>query len=367
MDYPFTPLIRSLPETVPFVGPEAIERRIGRPFGVRIGANESAFGISPLAREAMEAAIDQVHWYNDPENFELRQALSVIHRVGSDEIVVGGGIDDLLGLAVRAFLSPGEVTVASLGSYPTYHYHVLGFGARCETVPYLDDQNDLDGLSAAVLRTGSRLVYLSNPDNPSSTWHSAAELQAFFSQIPETTVIILDEAYVEFAPDDAVPALTPMDPRLTRMRTFSKAHGMAGARVGYAVCAQEIASAFQKIRLHFMVNRMAQAGALASLGEPSFVRGVVQEVAIGRREYVAAGRAVELRALPSATNFVTFDAHTPKRAQSILDRLEHRGVFVRKPSAPPLDRCFRATVGKPEERRVFARVLAEVVAELPDN
>jgi histidinol-phosphate aminotransferase len=360
----FTQLVRNLPATVPFVGPEALERRHGRVFQVRIGANESAFGVSPRAREAMRHAIEQVSWYNDPENYELREALARIHGVSMAQVAVGAGIDDLLGLVARAFVERGASVVTSLGAYPTFNYHVAGYGGELHFVPYHNDRNDLQGLSEAAARTRARLVYLANPDNPAGTWHSARDLRTFVDGLPSGCVLILDEAYIEFAPAEAVFPADPDDGRLIRMRTFSKAHGMAGARVGYAIAAAEIVAAFDKIRLHFGVNRIAQAGALASLQDPAFVRGVVDAVAEGRREYEALAREVGLSTLPSAANFVSFNAGSPERAQAILEALIARGVFVRKSSAPPLDRCFRVTVGTPSERQQFAQILRQVLAEL---
>jgi histidinol-phosphate aminotransferase len=360
MDFSFTPLIKKLPATIPFIGPETFEREVGRVFKARVGANESAFGISPKARQAMVDAVDSVGWYNDPENYDLRLALAQQYNVSVDEVGVAGGIDDLLGLVVRAFLEPGQVTVASAGSYLTYHYHIAGFDAVSHTVPYRNDRNDLDALIDAVHKTGSRLVYLSTPDNPTGTWHTAAEQQAFIDALPENCICILDEAYFEFAPGDAVLPIHPHDPRVIRMRTFSKAHGMAGVRVGYAIAHPEIVTSFDKIRLHFNVNRIAQIGALASLGDQVFIRWVVDQVRAGRAEYETLGCDLDLPTLPSATNFVAFDCGTPERAQHIHDALIERSVFVRKPAVSPLDRLVRVTVGAPEERAVFAEVLREV-------
>jgi histidinol-phosphate aminotransferase len=362
--FPFTPLVRSLPATVPFVGPEALERRRGRVFQVRIGANESAFGISPRARDAMRQAIDQVSWYNDPENYDLRQALARLHGVPITHITVGAGIDDLLGLVVRVCMQPGDTVVTSLGAYPTFNYHVEGYGGNLHFVPYHNDCNDLQRLSEAVVRTGARLVFLANPDNPTGTWHTAQDIQMFVNRLPPGCLLILDEAYTEFAPSESVPPIDADDSRLIRMRTFSKAHGMAGARVGYAIAAAEMVTAFDKVRLHFGVNRMAQAGALASLQDTAFVQSVVQAVVEGRRVYEALAREVGLSTLPSATNFVSFDAGDASRAQTILEMLLERGVFVRKSGIAPLNRCVRVTVGTPAERRAFADILRQVLAEL---
>jgi histidinol-phosphate aminotransferase len=355
-----TRLVAGLPATVPFVAPEALERASGRPFTLRLGANESTFGPSPRAREAMRAAIDQVQFYGDPESHELRAALAAHHSVAMDTIGVGSGIDDLLGLVVRAFLEAGETAVTSLGAYPTFNYHVAGYGANLERVPYREDRNDLAALAAAARRTAARLVYLANPDNPTGSWHTAADLVAFRASLPAGCLLLVDEAYADFAPAEAIPALDMDDQRVIRLRTFSKAHGMAGARIGYALAPAETIQAFDKIRLHFGVNLVAQAGALASLADGEYLRKVVAEVARGREEYAALGRELGLAPLPSATNFVTFDAGGPERARAMVVALAARDVFVRMPGAPPLDRCIRVTVGTSAERAAFGEVLRAV-------
>ena len=356
----FTSIVEDLPTTIPFVGPEAIERRVGRTFDARLGANESAFGVSPKALEAMRDEASRVAWYNDPENHDLRGAIASHHGVGAAQIVVGAGIDDLLGLAVRLFAEPGQSIVASQGAYATFVYHVHGYGCEPVTHPYRDDRNDLEALAAAATASDAPLLYVSNPDNPAGTWVEASDLEALIDRLPETCTLLLDEAYAEFAPASAIPTMS-VNPRVIRFRTFSKAHGMAGLRVGYAICDEQVALGFDKIRLHFGVNRIAQAGALASLDDEMFIRTVVRRVEKGRAHYARIGTSLDLSTLPSATNFVTFDAGSRTRAESILSSLQDRGVFVRKPSEPPLDRCFRVTVGTDPERDVFEKTLTELV------
>ncbi len=359
---PFTPLIHSLPAVVPFVPPEALERRNGRPLRVRVGANESAFGISPLAREAMRRAVDQISWYNDPEAFELRQALARLHGVALEEICVAAGIDELLGLVVRLVVEPGGAVVSSRGSYPTFNFHVAGFGGQLCTAPYQGDRTDLDALAAEVRRSGARLVYLANPDNPMGTWHPAAQVCAFVEGLPADCMVILDEAYVEFAPGEVYFPVSTANPRLIRMRTFSKAHGMAGARIGYALAHRQLVGALDKIRNHFAVNRVAQAGALASLGDPAFLQGVVRQVEEGRREYQILANELGLRAISSGTNFVALEIGP--QARRLLEVLLENDVFVRMPGVAPLDRCIRVTVGTPAEREAFAQVLRQVLPQV---
>ncbi|MGH7778063.1 MAG: aminotransferase class I/II-fold pyridoxal phosphate-dependent enzyme [Candidatus Dormibacterales bacterium] len=352
----------ALPENVPFVAPETLERRLGRPFRARLGANESAFGASPLALRAMAAELSRSALYGDPECWVLRSALASHLGVGAESVAVGSGIDDLQGLVVRALMDPGDVAVMSQGAYPTFAYHVAGSGGRVEAVLYRDDRNDLEALAAAARRTGATLVFLANPDNPTGAWVEAGELEAFLDLLPPGSLLVLDEAYVEFAPGDRLP-IDAGDPRLVRLRTFSKAYGMAGLRVGYAVGEPRLLAAFDRIRLHFGVNRVAQAGAKAALSDGGFLAEVVQAVARGRLDYLALADRAGIGALPSWANFVAFDLGTRGRAERVLEGLGRRGVFGRKPAAPPLDRCLRLTVGTEPERQIAAEALTEAVRE----
>ena len=344
-----------LPATIPFVGPEAIERRRGALFDVRVGANESAFGVSPRAAEAMRKAITQVSWYGDPEAWELRTEISARHGVGVDNVCVAGGIDELLGLMVRMLIEPGMPVVSSLGAYPTFNFQVAGFGGELHAVPYRNDHIDLEALVDRVRETAAPLVYLANPDNPMGTWHDAGPVAEFIGALPEDCVLVLDEAYGQFAPASVKLEEDVDNPHVVRMHTFSKAFGMAGARIGYAIAHPDIIAAFNKIRNHFAVNRVAQIGALASLRDPDFVRCVIAQVAEGREAYTKLASEMGLHALESATNFVAIDAGGDgERARRLLGLLEERGVFVRMPGVAPLDRCVRVTVGTAEERAHFA-------------
>ncbi len=362
---PYTRVVRGLPAATPFVGPEALERQMGRPFRVRIGANESAFGISPRAAAAMREAVERISWYADPEGHELRAALGTLHGVGIDEICLAGGIDELLGLTVRMLVEPGTPVVTSLGAYPTFNYHVEGFGGALHRVPYRDDRNDLEALADAARSLDAPLVYLANPDNPMGTWHDADAVRSFIDRLPERTVLVLDEAYLEFAPPTVSWPVDVQDPKVVRMRTFSKAHGMAGARIGYAIASASVVAGYDKIRNHFGVNRVAQTGALASLADRAFIEEVIAEVARGRREYETLAGALGLVTVPSATNFVSIDVGGGDRARAVLHALQERGIFVRMPAVAPLDRCVRVTVGTAREREQFAEAFRRVLTAIP--
>ena len=342
-----TPLARSLPATVPFVGPEAIERRRGRAFAARLGANESVFGPSPTVLTTIREAAAEAWMYGDPENVDLREALAEHLGTTPGQVVMGEGIDGLLGYAVRLYVGPGDKVVTSDGAYPTFNYHVAGFGGELIKVPYRDDKEDLDGLLDAARDSGAKVIYLANPDNPMGTWHKGQDIEAMIAGLPGGCLLILDEAYIEFAPDDAVPEVAGDDPRVIRMRTFSKAHGMAGMRVGYAFGEADVIRGFEKIRNHFGMNRVSQAAALAALKDRDWMAEVCRQVSEARRRIGDIARANGLSPLPSATNFVTIDCGRDAAfARQILEELEARDVFIRMPFAAPGNRCIRISAGR---------------------
>jgi histidinol-phosphate aminotransferase len=245
--------------------------------------------------------------------------------------------------------------VTTLGSYPTFEYDAAGTGAEFERVPYRDEAADLEALAATAERSRAKVLYLANPDNPSGSWHSPDSIQALRSILPDGCVLLLDEAYYEFAP--ASPPINVDDSQVIHLRTFSKAHGMAGARIAYTVSHPDHAHALNKIRYHFGVNCVAQAGALASLADPAHVRNVVAATAEGRVELAAFVTSLGFRPLPSHTNFLTVDVGSKARAEGILEALLQRGVFIRKPGKPPLDGCIRITIGRPEQREALCAEL----------
>jgi histidinol-phosphate aminotransferase len=364
----YTPLVDGLPATVPFVGPEAQERARRRPFLARIGANESVFGPSPAAIRAMEHAAAEAWMYGDPESHDLRAALSDHHGINPANIVVGEGIDGLLGYLVRLVIGAGDPVVTSAGAYPTFNYHVAGFGGTLHAVPYRDDHEDPAALIGKAAETGAKLIYLANPDNPMGTWHDAARIEAMIDKVPDGTLLILDEAYIELAPDGTAPTIDAEDPRVIRMRTFSKAYGMAGARVGYAIGASSLITAFNKIRNHFGMSRISQAGALAALTDTSWLPRVHGLVSQSRDRIAELARSNGLSAIPSAANFVTIDCGADGAfARSVLQGLIERDIFVRMPFVAPEDRCIRISCGTETDLDALASALPDALAAARRN
>ncbi|MGP6087924.1 pyridoxal phosphate-dependent aminotransferase [Antarctobacter jejuensis] len=361
-------LIASLPATVPFVGPELQERERGAKFRARLGANESVFGPSPFAIAAMQDEAVEAWKYADPSHIDLKAALAEEMACTPDNILIAEGIDGLLGYTARLMVEQGDAVVTSDGAYPTFNYHVTGFGGVLHKVPYAGDHENLAGLIDKAAEVDAKLLYLANPDNPMGTWHSGAAIEAALDRLPEGCVMVLDEAYIEFAPEGTAPNIDPEDARVLRYRTFSKGFGLAGMRVGYVCGAAATIRAFDKIRNHFGMTRLGLAGALAALGDREWLDEVVRLVEESRDEIGRIVQANGLTPLPSATNFVAVDCgRDGDFARRVLAELIAEGVFVRMPFVAPQDRCIRISAGRPEDLKVLAEALPVALKRARDG
>ena len=357
-----TPLATSLPSTVPFTGPETQERRQGQPFIARLGANESIFGPSPAAIQAMQAAASEAWMYGDPEVHDLKAALAAHHGCRPENIVAGEGIDGLLGYLARLIVEPGTPVVTSLGAYPTFNFHVAGYGGTLHRAPYKGDFEDPQALLDLARQTQARMLYIANPDNPMGSHHPGEVIKDLLANLPAVTLLVLDEAYIDLAPSGTAPEINPDTPNLIRFRTFSKAHGLAGLRVGYAITSAALATAFDKVRNHFGLGRIAQAGALAALRDQSYLTEIRSKVAIARSRLNGIARANGLIPLASATNFITMDCtRDGDYARRVLAALLARGIFVRMPGVAPLDRCIRVSLGDEAALAAFETALPQAL------
>ena len=359
----FTPIVAELPSTVPFVGPEALERRTGKPIKVRIGANENVFGPSPEAIAAMQSAAAESWKYGDPENHELKAAIAKSTGVAPENIACGGGIDGLLGLVVRLFINPGDAIATSLGAYPTFNFHVAASGGILHTTPYVHDHESPQALLKLAKDASAKLLYFANPDNPMGTMWPAPVVGSFIDAVPDSCMLLLDEAYLEFAPDGTAPITDTSRRNLLRFRTFSKAHGLAGIRVGYVIGHPDMIAAFDKIRNHFGISRVSQAGAIAAIQDAAWVAHVRDLVSQSRQHIYDIAKANGLKAVASATNFVAVDCGKDgSHAKSIVDGLLEHGIFVRMPGVAPLNRCIRISCGTGQQLKALAEALPMVLA-----
>ena len=346
----------------PFPSLEMTERATGRRVRERLSTNENEFGVAPAVLRAIAAQAPAANRYPDCDHFTLRHRLGDAVGVDPAAIRIGSGIDGLIGHVCRTFLGPGRVAVASDSTYPTFGYFA---GPALRLVRCAGA--GLDPAAVVELATAggeeAAVVYVAEPDNPTGAELGRDAILALADGLDERTLFVLDGAYADYQdPARAVRASDVLGRRMLWLRTFSKAYALAGMRVGYAIGRPELLDELDATAEHYVVGRVAEAAAVAALGERAHLAAVVEQTAAGIAHYTGALRALGFGVLPSATNFVTFRCADPAAAERLADGLAERGIFVRRVAAPGLTDCIRLTVGPPGQR---AAVLAAVAELLP--
>lgn len=353
------PGVRGLVPYQPGKPIEELERELGVTGAIKLASNENPYGPGPKARAAASAALAHLERYPDGGGFALKRALSRALSVSERQVTLGNGSNDVLELIARTFLAPGEVAVCDQYAFAAYAISVRGIGAQMVLVPSRAYGHDLTAMSRA-LNPAVRMVFLANPNNPTGTWFTQDELQAFLDVVPQTTLVVLDEAYFEYVTETAYPdgrALLARHPNLIVVRTFSKVHGLAALRVGYALSDPALADLMNRLRQPFNVNAVAQAAAVAALGDHEYVEEMRMANAVERDKLGHALRALGFSVLPSVGNFLCVEVGD---AAGLYQALLHKGVIVRPLAPYCMPAHLRLTVGRPEENERLVRALSEV-------
>lgn len=356
-----TPGVQGLSPYQPGKPIEELEREYGVSNAVKLASNENPLGPSPLAVSAARVALSHIHRYPDGNGFALKKALAYRHGVKPESITLGNGSNDILEQLARAFVQPENEVVFSDHAFAVYPIVTRAVGARSSVAPTRDWGHDLAAMQAAV-NSRTRLVFIANPNNPTGTWLKAKELEAFIRAMPAHVLVAVDEAYFEYVSESDYPdtvAWVAKYPNLVTTRTFSKAYGLAGLRVGYGVSSPEIADILNRVRQPFNVNSVALAAATAALGDEGHVARTVQLNREGMRQLTGAFTELGLKYIPSVGNFVCVDCGRP--AAPLYERLLRAGVIVRPVANYGMPNHLRITVGLPEENQRFIAALKQVV------
>jgi histidinol-phosphate aminotransferase len=349
-------VVRTLKSYTPGGRIEDAKRALKRSTVIKLASNENALGPSPKAVAALKSAAKSLNRYPDAACRELRVRLAKRLRVDPEMLIVGNGSDELIVLALRAFVDPGDEVVVAQPTFLIYELQAAACGAAVTVVPLKQYRYDLSAMLQAVT-PHTRLVFIANPDNPTGTYVTARELEAFLSRIPPEVIVFIDEAYYEFADARDYPQTVHMTSQrsLIVSRTFSKAYGLAGLRVGYGIARPEILAALNVVREPFNVNSLAQAAAVAALDDASFLVKTQRMVREGRAYLTGELDHLKVRHIPSLANFVLLELGP--NAPEVADALLKQGVMVREMSAWKLPHCIRVTIGTKEENRKFIQAL----------
>ena len=329
---------------------------------IKLASNENALGPSPKALAAMRKALTIAHLYPDGGGFYLRQALATHLRQGyggqaigveMGNIVLGTGSNEVIEFLYHAFVGPGDEVVAGDKAFVIYKIMAKMFQARCIEVPFKGHTHDLNAMRAAITPK-TKLVFVANPNNPSGTRVTNAELDEFIRNLPSHVICVLDEAYIEFL-DDPPPSIGwAMKQNVVLLRTFSKIVGLAGLRIGYGIAQKECIALLQKVRQPFNVNAVAQAGALAALADTAHIRKTKAMTRRGLAYLEKEFKRLDLEFVPSCANFVLVRVGN---GDKIFRGLQRRGVIVRPMRGYKMPEWVRVTVGLPEENRKFVKAL----------
>lgn len=349
--------IASLSPYVPGKPIEELQRELGLSRVIKLASNENPLGPSPKALAVLADAAKTLHRYPDGGAFRLRTALAERWKVSLDQVILGNGSDEIIGMLARAFLSPGDEAVMADNTFVIYRMEVTASHGNPVVVPLRDGRHDLAAMARAITPR-TKLLFVCNPNNPTGTIVNASEVDALMTAVPEHVIVVFDEAYAEYVRDPQFPdslGYVRQGRHAIVLRTFSKIYGLAGLRIGYGVTTAEIAGYLNRVRPPFNANSLAQRAALAALSDEEHVaksRAMNQtEMASVRAGLLALG----LQPLPSEANFLYFDVGRDGRL--VFEALLREGVIVRHIEGNYL----RVTIGLPEENRQFLQALKQVL------
>lgn len=337
---------------------EEVKRELRLRRAIKLASNENPLGASPKALAAIREALPGLHRYPDSHAFYLTRALSRKLKVASDQIIVGNGSDELITLALRAFVDPGQEVITAKPTFLIYRIAAQIAAARLREIPLKNLRYDLVRMRQAV-GPRTKIVFIANPDNPTGTYVTKTELARFFAGLPKRVIVFLDEAYAELADAKDYPdtrRYLKTHPVIIT-RTFSKAYGLSGIRVGYGLGPRELIQAMHRVREPFNVNALAQAAARAALSDSAHL-AATRRLLRREKPFLYRGLAkLGLKAVPSAANFILF--RVGPRAGQVARGLLRRGIIVRDLRAWNLPNHLRVTVGLPSENRAFMKALKE--------
>lgn len=344
---------------------EEVKRELGLTEVIKLASNENPFGCSPKAKEAIQAELEQISIYPDGGAVKLTSVLSNHFGVDPNQIIFGAGSDDIIMMIARAYLTPQDETVMASHTFPQYKHNVEVEGAKPVEVPLVNGTHDLEAMLAAVTDK-TKIVWICNPNNPTGTIVSHEEVKRFMERVPQSVLVVLDEAYAEYVSAPEFPdgfGLLREYKNLILLRTFSKIFGLASLRIGFGVGHPDVIRSINQVREPFNTSRFAQAAAAVSITDAEFIEKCrtanEQGILYLTREFDRMG----LRYFPAHGNFIMVDCGKP--AAEVFDGLLRRGVIVRGGHALGFPTSLRVTVGSLQQNETFIRALEQVLEETP--
>ena len=328
---------------------EDVRREYGLERVIKLASNENPLGPSPLAIEALRQGIENLHIYPN-SGLDLRRVLAEAHETLIENVVVGSGSDAIMSNIIRTFLCDEDEVLTTDAAFIGFQILARSRGVRYRTAPYKDWRYDLPALAAAI-NENTKIIYLANPNNPTGTIFTRQEFEAFYRHVPERVLIILDEAYFEYAKDNAryPDSMHYRYDNVITLRTFSKVYGLAGVRIGYGFAHQRLIENVMKVKLPFEPSTLAQTAAIAALSDKEFLHRSLELNARTLRKLTGALVSMGLRAVPSDANFVMVEMTSERQASELAESLLRQGIVIRPLRAFGLPSCVRISTGTDEQ------------------
>jgi len=345
---------------------EELERELGISNIIKLASNENPLGLGVKAQQALSSTSD-LSRYPDGNAHDLKMALAGRHGVNTDQITIGNGSNEILELITRAITGPQHEVIFSEHAFAVYHLVTQAVGAKAVVVPAKNWGHDLSAMQAAT-NENSRVMFIANPNNPTGTWVDIQSLRTLLGSCPEQTVVVVDEAYFEYVDEDDYPNCIQWVnefPNLLVTRTFSKAFGLAGLRIGYGVSHRDIADLMNRVRQPFNVNSLALSAASAALGDIDHLQQSISLNQAGMKQLTTAFDNMNLQYIPSVGNFICVDLQTTGQSGiEIYKQLLHQGVIVRPIDNYGLPNHLRITIGLKQENEIFIQALESILTGL---
>lgn len=341
---------------------DEVKRELGLSQVVKLASNENPLGASQIAIDAMKQSLSSLHLYPNG-GYDLRSVLAQKYNLKIENVIVGSGSEGIMSNIIRTFLCDEDEVLTTECAFIGFQVLARSRGVRYTTVPYDDWRYDLPGL-AKKINEHTKIIYLANPNNPTGTIFTRQEFDDFYSRVPERVLIILDEAYFEYAlgnpfyPD----SMNYRYDNVITLRTFSKAFGLAGIRIGYGFAHDRLISNLLKVKLPFEPSTLAQAAGIGALGDSQFLQDTLELNAVGKAFLQSSFEELELRYVPSEANFIMIDCGNESEAQAMYMELLKRGIIVRPLRAFGLPQCIRITIGLQSENELLVQSLRAISA-----
>lgn len=339
---------------------EELEREYGVKNPIKLASNENPLGPSPLAVQAVRHMLSTLHRYPDGSGYYLKQKISLKLGIRPEQVVLGNGSNDLIDFLIRVFVRPGIEVISSRPSFLVYRKMVQIAGGINRVVPLKDFRHDLDAIARAVT-PATRIIFLDNPNNPCATVINRTDFDALLKRLPDNVLVVLDGAYEEFVRDSNCPMgyrYPDLDSRVIGLRTFSKAYGLAGLRIGYGIMDPEIALMLHRVRQPFNVNSAALAAAEAALDDTEHLQKTLELTWTGLDFLSMELEKMGCRVMPGHTNFMLVD--TGRDAGEIYEAMLQKGVIIRAMGSYGFPAHIRVTIGLPEENTRFLQAFSEI-------